>query len=44
MRDFYIYGFKTRDEYHKKSARSYDNERLVLRQDLVQIKMRGSAS
>ena len=27
MRDFYIYGFKSRDEYTKKSARSYDDER-----------------
>jgi len=27
MRDFYIYGFKHRDEYDLKSARSYDNER-----------------
>ena len=27
MRDFYIYGFKRRDEYDAKSARSYDNER-----------------
>ncbi len=27
MREFYIYGFKSRDEYTKKSARSYDNER-----------------
>lgn len=27
MRDFYIYGFKTREEYNRKSARSYDNER-----------------
>lgn len=27
MREFYVYGFKSRDEYTKKSARSYDNER-----------------
>jgi hypothetical protein len=27
MRDFYVYGFKNRDEYNAKSARSYDNER-----------------
>ncbi len=27
MRDFFIYGFKTRGEYDRKSARSYDNER-----------------
>lgn len=27
MREFYVYGFKRREEYHDKSARSYDNER-----------------
>ena len=27
MRDFYIYGFKSRTEYDRKSARSYDNEK-----------------
>jgi len=27
MRDFYVYGFKSRTEYDRKSARSYDNER-----------------
>ena len=27
MREFYIYGFKSRSEYTYKSARSYDNER-----------------
>ena len=27
MRDFYIYGFKSRSEFDKKSARSYDNEK-----------------
>lgn len=27
MREFYVYGFKSRDEYDKKSARSYDDER-----------------
>ena len=27
LRDFYVYGFKRRDEYDAKSARSYDNER-----------------
>ena len=25
MRQFYVYGFKCRTEYDKKSARSYDN-------------------
>lgn len=27
MRDFFLYGIKTREEYDRKSARSYDNER-----------------
>ena len=27
MREFYVYGFKSRNEYTQKSARSYDNER-----------------
>ncbi len=27
MRDFYVYGFKSRSEYNSKSIRSYDNER-----------------
>ena len=27
MREFYIYGFKSRNEYDRKSARSYDDER-----------------
>lgn len=27
MRDFYVYGFKSREEYANKSARSYDDER-----------------
>ena len=26
MREFYVYGFESRDEYDAKSARSYDNE------------------
>ena len=30
MREFYIYGFKSRDESTKKSARSYDDERRRL--------------
>ena len=25
MKKFYIYGFKTREEFDEKSARSYDN-------------------
>lgn len=27
MREFYVYGFKSREQYHQKSARSYDDER-----------------
>lgn len=27
MRDFYVYGFKTRSDYSARSARTYDNER-----------------
>lgn len=27
MREFYVYGFRSRDEYTKKSSRSYDDER-----------------
>ncbi len=27
VRDFYIYGFKTREDYRDKSSRTYDNER-----------------
>lgn len=27
MRDFYVYGFKSRSEFDRKSARSYDNEK-----------------
>lgn len=27
VREFYVYGFKSREEYNAKSARSYDNER-----------------
>ena len=27
MREFYVYGFKSRDEFSQKSARSYDDER-----------------
>ena len=27
MREFYVYGFKSREQYDRKSARSYDNER-----------------
>jgi len=27
MRDFYVYGFKSREDYSSKSARSYDDER-----------------
>lgn len=27
MREFYVYGFKSREEYNRKSARAYDDER-----------------
>ena len=27
MRQFYVYGFRSRTEYDRKSPRSYDNER-----------------
>ena len=27
LREFYVYGFKSREEYNKKSARTYDDER-----------------
>ena len=30
MREFYVYGFKSRTEYNAKSARSYDDERRRL--------------
>ena len=30
MREFYVYGFKSRDDYQNKSARSYDDERRRL--------------
>ena len=30
MREFYVYGFKSREEYDRKSARSYDDERRRL--------------
>ncbi len=30
MRDFYVFGFKSRNEYTRKSARSYDDERRRL--------------
>lgn len=30
MREFYVNGFKSRDEFTRKSARSYDDERRRL--------------
>ena len=30
MREFYVYGFKSREDYDKKSSRSYDDERRRL--------------
>lgn len=41
MRDFLVFGFRTRTEFDKKSARSYDNERRRLQSylgDLVSFK------
>lgn len=35
MREFYVYGFKSRDEYDRKSARSYDDERNALERVLL---------
>ncbi len=29
MREFYVYGFKSRDEFSKKIARSYNDERRL---------------
>lgn len=37
MKEFFIYGFKTREEYDKKSARSYDNERRRIQSYLGDI-------
>ena len=37
MREFYVYGFKSREEYSIKSARSYDNERAELRVGLATL-------
>lgn len=31
MREFYLYGFKSRDAFHKKSARLYDDERRTVK-------------
>lgn len=30
VRDFFVYGFKTREDFKNKSARTYDNERRRL--------------
>lgn len=37
MREFYVYGFKSREEYSIKSARSYDNERRRIESELHPI-------
>lgn len=45
MKEFFIYGFKTRMEYDKKSARSYDNERRRIQSylsDLVSFRQTSS--
>lgn len=31
MREFYVYGFKSREEYTNKSARSYDDGIVALK-------------
>jgi len=44
IREFYIYGFKSRTEYTKKSARSYDDERRRLESwlgDYMQFRQTG---
>lgn len=41
MRDFFVFGFKKRDDYDRKSSRSYDNERRRIQSylgDLVSFK------
>ena len=45
MRDFFLYGFRTRDEFDKKSIRSYDNERRRIQSylgDLVSVRQTAS--
>ena len=37
MREFFIYGFKTREEYDQKSARSYDDERRRIQSYLGEL-------
>ena len=39
MRDFYVYGFKSRDDYTKKSARSYDDEKRRI-ESWLRLRMR----
>ena len=42
MREFYVYGFKSRDDNNKKSVRSYDNERRRIESwlgDYMQFRM-----
>ena len=34
LRDFYVYGFKRRDDFRKKSGRTYDDERRLI-EDLL---------
>lgn len=36
MREFYVYGFKSRNEYDAKSARSYDSEIKKTLKELVE--------
>lgn len=44
MREFFIYGFKTREEYNQKSARSYDNERRRIQSYLGDLVSFGKTS
>ena len=38
MREFYVYGFKNRNEYDAKSARSYDDERRRISAEIILFK------
>ncbi len=37
MRDFYVYGFKSREDFSKKSLRSYDNEKRRIESYLADL-------
>lgn len=44
VRDFFVYGFKTREEFKEKSPRTYDNERRRLESWLRPYVRRDSVS